>query len=68
MDIPNGAIVILGDGDTYASLADCSVAILTPEGLDELDHNGILTEVEPWNVIRHTSFHTLFKEGNMPTD
>ena len=68
MDIPNGAIVMLGDGDTYASLADCSVAILTPEGLDELDHNGILTEVEPWTVIRHTSFHTLFKEGNMPTD
>ena len=68
MDIPSGAIVILGDGDTYASLADCSVAILTPEGLDELDHNGILSEIEPWNVIRHTSFHTLFKEGNMPTD
>ena len=68
MDIPNGAIVILGDGETYASLADCSVAILTPEGLDELDHNGILSEIEPWNVIRHTSFYTLFKEGNMPTD
>ena len=58
------SIIILGDGETYASLTDCTLAILTPEGLEELDHDGIISEVEPWNILNHVPLKGVF--SNIP--